>query len=138
MKKLIDRLYKLVDQRQLRFWNGTSIKESITDLKWDDVKTFQINKVKYKLILSVRRTCNHQSLIVGEPEIILLNLTGKHAGRNYTGYIDIAAFLGLTTNDVQQIFAPLLIDTEFTNDELILVENEYNHFLEGFKRDFCL
>jgi len=134
MNKLKNKLIQLTESKRLEYWNGHSIKRSRVGNS--DSKTFQVNKVKYKLELEAESRCdNTTNFIPTEPKPILHDW---RQGRYYTGYGQISEFLGLPVEDVVEIWEPLLEQSKFNNVDIGLSILQYQSFLVEFNKMFCL
>ena len=138
-KKLIDKLYKLVENRCIHFWNGHQIKKCETSNSLPDVKVFQVNGIKYRLILSVERRCSHEIYFIPtSPTIELTVGESRYSGNVIQGYKNIANYLNLDVKDIIEIYKPLVDDSNYIDEEIQMSKDETNEFIKYFNENFLL
>lgn len=134
MNKLIDKLRELVESAQIKFYNGHQIKRcSFGDF---DMKSFQVNKVKYKIGLSVERKCNNTTLFI--PSEPIIQLIDYRDGTSYEGKTQISMFLNCTEKDIEILFQPMIFKTLYNLEEISETQKEYTQAMKFFCEAFLI
>lgn len=132
--KLKDKLIELCKTKRLKYWNGYSTKQSVVGNS--NSKIFQVNKIKYKLELRGEVSCDNTTGFV--PQEFKPILCDWKECRLYYGYNNISNFLQLPAEDIVEIWAPLLEQSKYNDDEIKLSVKQYQEFMFNFRENFCL
>lgn len=132
MEKLKEKIKKLVETSTIRFWNGFQIKR-VSFGDWD-MKSFQINKKKYKFGIEISEKCNNETKFI--PTSYEFKLIDYKFGRSYTKIEEISQFLELPIKEIQELLLPMIIKSKFTQEEINKSIEDYREFVLGFRRDF--
>lgn len=133
MEKLEKKIKELVESSEIKFWNGHQIKR-VSFGSWD-MKSFQVNKKKYKFGVEISEKCNNQTQFI--PTGYEFNLIDYKEGKVYSKIENISEFLQLPVETLQDLLLPMIIKSKFTKEEIDKSIADYRDFVMNFRKEFA-